>query len=78
MRSTLCNPVIENGSESLFIGIIFMTPEEAEETMQDTLVVYDDDKKVMGTLAVEQKGVTEGIVKYLVGVLDSLVTRARR
>ena len=48
----------------------FMTPEEAEETMQPTLVVYDDDKKAMWALAVEQKGVTEGIVKYLVGVLD--------
>ncbi len=48
----------------------FMTPEEAEETMQPTLVVYDDDKKAMWALAVERNGVTEGIVKYLVGVLD--------
>ena len=33
----------------------FMMPEEAEETMQATLVVYDDDKKAMWALVVEQK-----------------------
>ena len=48
----------------------FMVPEEAEVDMQPTLVIYDDDKKAMWALAVEQKGVTEGIVRYLVGVLD--------
>ena len=47
----------------------FMVPEEAEIDMQPTLVVYDDDKKAMWALAVDQKGVTEGIVKYLFGVL---------
>jgi hypothetical protein len=48
----------------------FMVPEEAEKDMQPTLVIYDDDKKAMWALAVEQKGVTEGIVRYLVGILD--------
>jgi hypothetical protein len=48
----------------------FMVPEEAEKDMQPTLVIYDDDKKTMWALAVEQKGVTEGIVRYLVGALD--------
>ena len=47
----------------------FMVPEEAEVDMQPTLVIYDDDKKAMWALAVEQKGVTEGIVRYLVGAL---------
>ena len=48
----------------------FMTVEEAEEGMQPTLVIYDDDKKAMWALAVEQKGVTEGIVKYIVGAAE--------
>ena len=48
----------------------FMTAEEAEETMQPTLVVYDDDKMAFWALGVEQKGVTEGIVRYLAGILD--------
>ena len=39
-------------------------------SIQYGLVVFVDDKKAMWALAVEQKGVTEGIVKYLVGVLD--------
>jgi hypothetical protein len=48
----------------------FMTAEEAEEDMQPTLVIYDDDKMSFWALAVEQKGVTEGIVKYVAGILD--------
>ena len=38
--------------------------------MQPTLLIYGDDKKAMWDLAVEQKGVTEGIVKCMVGVQD--------
>ena len=43
---------------------------EAEEGMQPTLVMYDDDKKAFWALGVSQKGVTESIVKYVVGILD--------
>ena len=48
----------------------FMTAEDADESMQPTLVVFDDDKQAFWALAVEQKGVTEGIVKYVAGILD--------
>ena len=48
----------------------FMTAEEAEEEMQPTLVIFDDDKESFWALGVEQKGVTEGIVKYVAGILD--------
>ena len=47
----------------------FMTAEEAEVDMQPTLVVYDDDKDSFWALGVEQKAVTEGIVKYVAGIL---------
>ena len=46
------------------------TAEEADESMQPTLVIYDDDKKAFWALGVEQKGVAEGIVKYVVSILD--------
>ena len=48
----------------------FMTAEDAEETMQPTLVIFDDDKQAFWALGVEQKGVTEGIVKYIAGIWD--------
>ena len=48
----------------------FMTAEEADEEMQPTLVIYDDHTRAFWALGVEQKGVTEGIVKYVAGVLD--------
>ena len=52
------------------VDYAFMTAEEIEETMQPTLVIYDDDKMAFWALGVEQKGVTEGIVKYVAGILD--------
>ena len=55
----------------------FMAAEEAEDNMQPTVVIHDDDKKPMSALAVEQKGVTEGIVRYVVGAWTSRGTRAR-
>ena len=55
---------------TVHVGYAFMTAEEAEEGMQPTLVIYDNDTKAMWALAVEQKCVTEGIVKYIVRVLD--------
>ena len=48
----------------------FMTAEDAEETMQPTLFIFDDDQPALWAFAVEQKGVTEGIVKYVAGILD--------
>ena len=48
----------------------FMVAEEIEEGMQPTLVIYDDDKMSFWALGVEQKGVTEGIVKYVAGIMD--------
>ena len=47
-----------------------MTAEGAEEEMQPTHVVFDDDKESFWALGVEQKGVTEGIAKYVAGILD--------
>ena len=60
----------ERLGDAVHMNYAFLTPEEAEERMQPTLVVYVDDKKAMCAFALEQKGVIEGIVKYLVGVLD--------
>ena len=48
----------------------FMTTEEAEEEMQPTLVIFDDDKESLWALGVEQKGATERIVKYVARILD--------
>ena len=48
----------------------FMAAEEAEEGMMPTLVMYDDDKRSFWAIGVPQKGVTEPIVKYCVGVID--------
>ena len=48
----------------------FMGSEEAEEGMQPTLVMYDDDKKSFWAMGVKQKGVTEQVVQYSVGVID--------
>ena len=60
----------ERPGVTVHMDYAFMVPEEAGIDLQPTLVVYDDDKKAIWALAVEQEGVTEGIVKYLVGVLD--------
>ena len=48
----------------------FMVAEEAEEEMQPTLVVFDDDKESFWALGIEQKGVRKGISKYVAGILD--------
>ena len=48
----------------------FMTPEEQEEDMQPSLVMYDDDKEAFWALGVEHKGPSEPVVKYVKGVLD--------
>ena len=48
----------------------FMGAEEAEEGMQATLVLYDDDKRAFWAVGVAQKGPTEPIVKYIKDVLD--------
>ena len=48
----------------------FMTAEEVDEERQPNLVIYDDHTSSFWALGVEQKGVTEGIVKYVAGVLD--------
>ena len=55
---------------TIHMDYAFTTAEEAEESMQPTLVIYDDDQMSFRALGVEQKGVTQGIVKYVAGVLD--------
>ena len=47
----------------------FMVSEEAEEGMQPTLIMFDDDELAFWALEVQQKGVTEAITKYVVDVL---------
>ena len=55
----------------------FTTAEEAEETMQPTLIVYDDDQQSFWALGVKQKGVTEEIVKMSPGSWINLGTKGR-
>ena len=62
-HSTWCDRLTER-------DCAFVTPEEADEEMQPTLVVFDDDKESFWALGVEQTGATEGIVKYVAGILD--------
>ena len=40
---------------TIHMDYAFMTAEEAEESMQPTLVIYDDDKMSFWALGVEQK-----------------------
>ena len=48
----------------------FMGAEEAEESMQPSLVMYDDDKRAFWAIGVDRKGPSEPIVKYVKDVLD--------
>ena len=47
-----------------------ISPEEKEEDMQPSLVMFDDDKEALWAIGVEAKGPDEPIVKYVKGVLD--------
>ena len=74
-KARLAQHVVQPGDRerlgvTVHMDYAFMTAEEAEEDMQPTLVIYDDDKMSLWALAVEQKGVTEGIVKFVAGILD--------
>ena len=59
-----------DGGVTAHVDYEVMTAEEAKEAMQPTFVIYNDDKDSFWALGVEQKGVTEGIVKYVAGILD--------
>ena len=48
----------------------FLGPEEAEEDMQPSLVMYDDDKKAFWAAGVMSKEVTEPVVKLVKDILD--------
>ena len=48
----------------------FRAPEDEEEDMKSSLVMYDDDNDAFWAIGVESKGPSEPIVKYLKGVLD--------
>ena len=52
------------------LGLRVHGAEEKEEGMQPSLVVLDDNKRLIWALGVEQKGVTESVVKYVAGILD--------
>ena len=56
----------------------FMGSEESEEGMQPTLVMYDDDKKSFWAMGVKQKGVSEQVVQYGVGVVDQSAYRGEK
>ena len=43
----------------------FMSPEEKEEDMQPSLVMYDDDKEAFWAIGVENKGASEPVVEYM-------------
>ena len=47
-----------------------MTAEEADEEVQPSLVIYDDDKCAFWAIGVKGKSVTEPLVKHFKGILD--------
>ena len=51
---------------------------EAEESMQTSLVMYDDDKDSFWAIGTDEKGANEAMVKYGMGTIENLVTPARR
>ena len=55
---------------TIHMDYAFLGSEEAEEGMQPTLVMFDDDKLSFWALAVRQKGATNAVVKYVAGILD--------
>ena len=67
----VCEPV---DREKLGITVnadfAFMGPEEAEEDMQPSIVIYDDNKDAFWAMGIKTKAVTEGTVKYFKDVLD--------
>ena len=69
-------PHISEPADREKLGIVtsadfaFMGSEEAEEDMQPSLVVFDDDKEAFWAIGVRTKTVTEQIVKYLKVILD--------
>ena len=50
----------------------FMSGEhnEDEHGMQPALILYDDDKDSFGTVAADEKGATDAMVKYCVGTIE--------
>ena len=55
---------------TIHMDYAFLGSEEAEEGMQPTLVMFDDDKLSFWALAVKQKGATNAVVKYVAGILE--------
>ena len=47
-----------------------MTPEEADEEMQPSLIMYDDHKGAFWATSVRAKGVNEAVVRYVKEILD--------
>ena len=45
----------------------FLMPEDKEDDMKPSLVIYDDDKDVFWAIGVESKGPSEPIVEYVKG-----------
>ena len=48
----------------------FMTPEELDEEMQPSLIMYDDHKGAFWATSVRAKGVNEAVVRYVKEILD--------
>ena len=48
----------------------FMGSKEAEEGMQPSLVMYNDDKKSFWAMGVKQKGVKEQVVQHSAGMIN--------
>ena len=48
----------------------FLTAEEADEDMQPSLVIFDDDKEAFWAIGVRNKTVTEPLVEYFKSILD--------
>ena len=56
----------------------FMGSEEAEEGMQPTLIMYDDDKRSFWALGVWRKGVSDLVVKFCVDKMDEYFISQQR
>ena len=48
----------------------FMTPEELDEEMQPSLIMYDDHEGAFWATSVRAKGVNEAVVRYVKEILD--------
>ena len=82
-KAKLAPHIVEPGDrERLGVAVsadfAFLVPEEVEEGMQPSLVMYDDDKKAFLPAGVNTKAVTGPVVNYVKIYLTSRAMRDKR